>query len=178
MNRKVLFVFVALTALAMLATPVIAIGPLQALEVGNNKNLSSIVGTTGVENLRGSADGSIFAFWTGQVWVRWVFQDASQAKGLMNNAVIAQYSGAPSGMAAYFETLDSEELDNKWIYLSGDGGANPGQFMGHGMLYWFIFGITRLAGLTVAQAQAYAASVVASHPEGEFWKHNDILAPP
>ncbi len=178
MNRKILVVFVALMAVAFLATPVFAIGPLQPLELGKNKNLIPTVGGIGVQNFRGNADGSIFAFWTGQVWVRWVFQDASQAKGLMNNAVIAEYSGPPTGMSAYFTYLDSEELDNKWIYLSSDGGANPGQYWGHGMLYWFIFGLTRLAGFTFDEASAYAAGIVAAHPEGEFWKHNDILSPP
>ena len=38
-NRKVLVIFVALMGLAMLATPVLAIGPTNAAEVGNNPNL-------------------------------------------------------------------------------------------------------------------------------------------
>ncbi len=107
-----------------------------------------------------------------------MWQDAAQTNGLMNNAIIAQYSGLPSGLTAYFQTLNSEENDNKWIYLSSDGGTNPNQYNGHGMLYWFAFGITLLSGGTRAEAAAAGASVVAMYPNGEFWKHDDIFAPP
>ncbi len=107
-----------------------------------------------------------------------MWQDAAQTNGLMNNAIIAQYSGLPSGLTAYFQTLNSEENDNKWIYLSGDGGTNPSQYNGHGMLYWWSYGIVLLFGGTKAQATAFATRSAAMYPDGSFWMHHDIYAQP
>ncbi len=96
----------------------------------------------------------------------------------MNNAIVApQYSGLPSGLPAYFSTLNGAEFDNQWIYLSGDGGTNPSQYNGHGMLFWFTFGTAKLGGATDAQALAAALGVASKFPSGEMWRHNDIFAP-
>ncbi len=177
MKKIILACAMTLIFAAILATPVLAIGPFQAYEVGNNKNLRPLGSALG--NFRGGeGKGSIYWMWmaTDQHWVRWEYQDALQAKGLINVAIIAQYSGSPSGMSAYFVTLSSDENDNKWIYLSGDGGANPSQYMGHGMLYWFAFGIARLGGANSTAAAGIASGIVSRYPAGEFWRHNTISA--
>ncbi len=177
--KKTVFVAAAFLAVIALATPVLAIGPWEAFQVGNNKNLTMFGEALG--NTRGNAGGSIYWFWVeaDQHWVRWQFQDPRQAKGLMNKAIVApQYSGLPSGLPAYFSALDSNQLDNNWIYLSGDGATYPSQYRGHGMLYWFVFGITLLGGASAADATAAANYIVSQYPAGELWKHNDIYAPP
>ena len=175
----------------MLATPVMAIGPFNALDVGKNKNLEPK--GPAVINHRGG-EGSGVLFWmlgtSGDHWVKWEFQDtASQAKGIMNNAIIAE--GPPS--FSYFMTL-AQENENKWIYLSGDGDY-PSQFAGpdgnsHGMLWWFTFAITwatkyaeviKSGGTPqAANAAGIAAGIaagnadVAEHSAGVFWKTNEI----
>jgi hypothetical protein len=186
-NRKVLGIAVVLLAVAMLTTPVMAIGPFNALDVGNNKNLAS--SGPGIMNHRGGEGGGLI-YWmmgaSGENWVKWEFQDiASQAKGLMNNAIIAEYSGPQNGLMPYFVSLGENE--NKWIYLSGDGAAYPGQYTSitlgtHGMLWWFMFGITFVTVLseTGNAPAALAAGIaagnadVAEHPQGVFWKTNEI----
>ncbi len=176
--KKAVFVAAAFLAVVVLATPVLAIGPWEAFEVGNNKNLGTFAAALG--NTRGNAGGSIYWFWVeaDQHWVRWQFQDPRQAKGLMNKAFVApQYSGAPTGLPAYFSALDSAQYDNDWIYLSGDGATYPSQYNGHGMLYWFVFGISRLGGASIPAATAAAVYILSQYPTGELWKHDDIFAP-
>ena len=182
MNKKVLGIAVILMAVAMLATPVMAIGPFNALDVGNNKNLEPL--WTGVTNHR-AEDGKGMILWimgtSGTHWVRWEFQNAaSQAKGLINNAIIAE--GPPS--SSYFMTLATGNI-NKWIYLSGDGEDYPAQYYNtpddnyHGMLWWFMFGMV-FAATPGNMAQKTAAGIaagnlaVAEHPQGLFWKINEI----
>jgi hypothetical protein len=199
-TRKILVAFVALMAVAMVATPVLAIGPFKALDVGNNKNLEPL--WTGVTNHR-AEDGKGMILWimgaSGTHWVRWEFQNAaSQAKGLTNNAIIAGYSGAQNGLMPYFMSLATGNI-NKWIYLSGDGEGYPAQYAPtpdpfgigtHGMLWWFMFGMawsakyaevinsggTPAAAMAAANAAGIAAGnlAVAEHPQGLFWKINEI----
>jgi len=172
-----------------------AIGPFKALDIGKNKNLD-LAGPAVVNHRGGEGRGVLF--WmigtSGEHWVKWQFQDAaSQAKGLMNNAIIAEYSGPQSGLMPYFMTLGENE--NKWIYLSGDGVTYPGQYDGgslgtHGMLWWFMFGITfvrkyaevyaQTGNIAAAMAAARVAGIaagddhVAEHPQGTFWMTNEI----
>jgi hypothetical protein len=160
MDRKILIVTIVILAAAILVTPVMAIGPFNALDVGNNKNLGS--SGAGVMNHRGGEGGGLI-YWmmgvSGEHWVKWEFQDAaSQAKGIMKNAIIAEYSGPQNGMMPYFVSLGENE--NKWIYLSGDGDY-PSQYNGgilgtHGMLWWFMFGVTFVATYPVVFAEKYA----------------------
>jgi len=215
-NKKILIALViVIITTSILTTPVMAIGPSNALDVGNNKNLEP--SGQGVMNHRGG-EGSGLIIWmigqSGMHWVKWEFQDAaSQAKGMMNNAIIAEYSGPQSGLMPYFTSLGENE--NKWIYFSGDGETYPGQYTGpfgtHGMLWWFMFGITYLKTYAAVYAQkyaeVYAATVgtpeekaaaaaatatpfamaaaveagiaagnadVTEHPQGVFWKTNEI----
>jgi hypothetical protein len=198
-HRKILVVTIVILAAAILTTPVMAIGPFKALDVGNNNNLGS--SGPGVMNHRGGEGGGLI-YWmmgtSGEHWVKWEFQDAaSQAKGIMNNAIIAGYSGAQNGLMPYFMSLGENE--NKWIYLSGDGDY-PGQYTSfllgtHGMLWWFMFGITYVATYPVVyaatigtpQEKAAAANLaatnagvaaanadIAEHTAGCFWKTNEI----
>jgi hypothetical protein len=186
-NRKILVVPIVLMAAAFLIAPTMAIGPFKALDVGKNKNLEAR--GPAVVNHRGGEGGGVI-FWlmgsSGEHWVRWEFQDAaSQAKGLMNNAVIAEYSGPvlplPARVAALVAYINSlaDEYENKWIYLSGDGATYPGQYIGHGMLWWFMYSITFVATPGTVSERDAAATVVADehveeHPEGSFWKTNEI----
>jgi len=189
MHKRILVALMAILAAAFLISPAMAIGPFKALDVGKNKNLEAR--GPAVVNHRGGEGGGII-FWllgsSGEHWVRWEFQDAaSQAKGLMNNAVIMAYSGPvlplPARVAALLAYINSlaEEYENRWIYLSGDGATYPGQYIGHGMLYWFMYSITFIAqpaGTSPADRDS-AATVVAEehveeHPQGSFWKTNEI----
>jgi hypothetical protein len=194
MKSKVLGIVVVLMAVAMLATPVMAIGPFNALDVGNSKNLEPI--GAAVLNQRGeNYKGAILWMMgtSGEHWVRWEWQDAATlAKGLKNNAVTAM--GPPS--MGYFTAL-SEENENKWIYLSGDGATYPAQYVNgpdggksHGMLWWFWFAVTwaskyaeviknggtQQAAVLAANSAGIAAGnqAVIEHPQGIFWKTNEI----
>lgn len=124
MRSKLLGIVITLLAIAMLASPVLAIGPFQALEVGNNNNL--VIFGTSVGNTRGEAGGSSYWMWVdgGQHWIKWQFKDASQSKGVMTTAFIPDTSQVlpnPTSLSALFTSLSADELNNKWIYLSGDG---------------------------------------------------------
>jgi hypothetical protein len=188
MDKKILIATIVIIATTILITPVMAIGPFNALDVGKNKNLLPL--GPGVLNQRGGEyKGAIL--WMmgaeGEVWVRWEWQDAALlAKGLKNNAITAE--GPPS--YGYFATL-AEENENKWIYLSGDGATYSGQFTGpdlnsHGMLWWLWFAATWAAkyaeviqnGGTPAAANAAGIAAgnqaVIEHPQGIFWKTNEI----
>ena len=179
MKVRITGICIMLLALVLLASPVMAIGPYQADAVGNNKNLTNFGAAVG--NLRGESGGSIYWIWVenDQHWIRWQYQIPTQAKGLMNQAIIAQYTGAeaPSLPAYLFLVLGSDDYDNMWIYLSGDGGSNPSQYNGHGMIYWHAYYNAIVAGATPAQAAVVAANIVSTYPDGELWKHTDIYAP-
>ncbi len=176
---KILIPTLVILLLCVVAMPAMAIGPYQAFQVDHNKNLTTFGAALG--NLRGGAAGSIYWIWVeaDQHWIKWQFQDPQQAKGLLSKAIVAQYPGSGT-LSAYFTYLSGDELDNMWIYLSGDGAQYPGQFGPpgnvHGMLYWFTFGSAKLAGASDLVAAAVAAGIVSTYPAGEIWKHNDILA--
>ena len=152
MNRKILVISVALTFAAMLATPVFAIGPWQAFEVGNNKNLFQLYGGCG--NWKGKASGSIV--WASSATGDWVIWKWSHSEGLMNNAIIVV---TYADMVLY----SGVDYENKWIYLSGEG-IGP-QYLGHGWMYWLFY---------VMGGPAAAAAAAASNPNGALWMHNTI----
>jgi hypothetical protein len=180
MKSKILGIAVTILAIAMLASPVMAIGPFQALEVGNNKNL--VIFGASVGNTRGGAGGSSYWMWVdgGQHWIKWQFKDASQAKGVMETAIIPDTTNVlpnPTSLGALFTSLSEDELNNKWIYLSGDGPSYPSQISTHGTLYWFTFSLAKMNGASNTIAANMAASIVADYPAGEFWMHIDIAVP-
>jgi hypothetical protein len=154
MNRKISMIVIVLLAASILATPVLAIGPEQAAEVDNNPNLDSMFG--GLINTRGEASGSnVWAYSTtnGGYWITWKWRDASDAKGLMNNALVPTTT---TEMISYI----SSDYDNRWIFLSGKPAT------GHGMLYRFWMGFTLDASV--------ASSMENLYPNGAFWMHNSI----
>jgi hypothetical protein len=171
MNKKIrlISILILMTIMLPAITPVLAIGPWGALEKGNNPNLV-LRGGGGLNNYRGEASGS-------QVWavsttdgrsVEWKFREPSDAKGLMNNAYIAHL---PLTTLGQFGGADDTTYENKWIYLSGDGGTNADQFTSptlgtHGMLWWFF--LFAFGSKTMADAMA------STYPNGALYMYNNI----
>jgi len=161
MNKKVLVIVVALMALAMLATPVLAIGPENAAEVGNNPNLSILAGHPVLDNPSGSR-----IVWSEDSISLWL--DASEANGVMNNAIIADISTLfAMGTSPY-------PFENKWIYLSGEHYGNTWNNPvddpdsgAHGMFYWLL----RFIGFPHSYALATALNRA---PDGFYLKINHI----
>jgi len=177
-KKSVLVLAVALLAVAMLATPVMAIGPYNAYEVGNNPNLKYLNG--GTVNAKGNAGGSNVWAWstTNEYWVRWKWLDPSDAKGIMNSAIMVTN-------IMQLTQVTTSDYGNKWIYLSGDGGSNLYQFQfpasgsnpqipyayynslgKHGMLWWLFFFAFGSVGA--------ADSTIGNFPNGALWMHNLI----
>lgn len=168
---------VALLTAAMLATPVLAIGPFQGAEANENENLR-LLGNS-VLNLRGDGKPMGFNSWiigaTGN-WVEWRFRDAQYANGLKNTAVIAHIQNInPTFMGG-------EENQNTWIYLSGDGAGKPDQFQypvgnalnalgSHGTLWWFIYFVM---GANAASA-GLATALATWFPAGAFYSYNIVV---
>ena len=174
MKKEILLISTLMLALMMLSaiTPVLAIGPWGALENGDNPNLV-LRGGGGLNNYRGEASGS-------QVWavstsdgrsVEWKFRDPSDANGLMNNAYIAHL---PLTTLGQFGGAEDTTYENKWIYLSGDGGTNADQFTSplgtHGMLWWFFYFAFR--GTTNDRTMADA--MASTYPNGALFMYNNI----
>jgi hypothetical protein len=180
MNKKIFGIAVAFLIVTMLASPVMAIGPWQAIE--SNPNIDPPL-FGGLRNDRGDASGgNLWAYsTTNHIWVQWKFRDGADVKGLMNNAVIAHTPADLSNYGGFGDT----EYENKWIYLSGDGGSNPNQFrfpidysfpnipaptlynLGeHGMLWWFFF--------FAFKSPSAANDVAANYPNGAFFLYNNF----
>src|SRR5512139_2647725 len=105
MKRKIIGLAVVLMAVAMLTTPVLAIGPWQAAEVNDNENFFVLFG--GVGNRRGDASGTnVWAYSTSlEKWVTWKWRYPEDAKGLKSNAVVVHMD--------MLGTLMTEEYENK-----------------------------------------------------------------
>jgi hypothetical protein len=178
MKKWIILVSTLCLLVVFSASPVMAIGPWGALENGNNPNLA-VRGGGGLSNFRGGASGS-------QVWavstsdgrsVEWKFRDPSDAKGLMNNAYIAHL---PLSTLGQFGGADDTIYENKWIYLSGDGGTNadqyafptlPGSALGsHGLLWWFFF----FAFGANPSSKTMADAMASAYPNGALFMYNNI----
>ena len=156
MNIK-LGISVILVTVALLVSPVYAIGPNKAAEVGNNKNLTGVSGSVINDNPSGN---TILWGAQGRILLSMI---ASKGEGRMNNAIIANF-------ATLSIMLSNPEFANKWIYLSGDGGSNIEQFAfpagpyatlgSHGMLFWFT--LFAFGSLEAAQNDAL------EHPDGIY----------
>ncbi len=142
---------VALMTLAMFATPVMAIGPWQAVEVNDNDNFFVLFG--GVGNRRGAAEGTNVWAATEDFSVEWKWRYPSEEKGQMNNALV------PATVTELILYI-SEEYDNKWIFLSGKPAS------GHGMLYYFWLGFTN--------STIIASTMENNNLNGALWMHNRI----
>ena len=157
MNRKFLGISVFLVVVALLVSPVVAIGPKKAAEVGNNKNLMGGSGSVINDNPSGNT-----LLWGAQGRIL-LSMIASKGEGRMNNAIIANF-------ATLSVIFSNPEYANKWIYLSGDGGSNIEQFAfatgpyatlgSHGILFWF----TLFAFGSLGAAQ----NDVLEHPDGIY----------
>ncbi len=165
MDRKIVVLAVTLLAVATLATPVLALGPIKAGEVGHNPHLTITVvpGGPTAAHLDGPGETSI-------LWIDRPIQpdfviflvSASKGEGKMNSAIIAS--------GANWLTILSNPADyyNQWIYLSGEEYGNKwnnpldipdrGE---HGMFYW---GLRMGMGFDHDSALATAES----HPDGVF----------
>ncbi len=150
-KKIILLIIVALMALAILVTPVFAIGPWQAAEVNDNENFFVLFG--GVGNRRGEASGTNVWAATEDFSVEWKWRDPTDAKGLMNSALV------PTTITELVQYA-SEDYDNKWVFLSGKPAS------GHGMLYYLWYGFSKSA--------SFAAYVENTNPNGELWMHNSI----
>jgi hypothetical protein len=125
MNKKFLMFAVALLGLAMFVTPVLAIGPWQALEVGNNPNLfvPDIASDT---DLRVRPPSGTINYWTTdvsnslfdhQLWI-----DARKAK-IGNAVVIPDFDPISNPFTQllvqiFVDPEISLAYEHKWLYLS------------------------------------------------------------
>jgi len=96
--------------LSAVAMPVMAIGPEQAAEVGNNPNLSIPTG-----NPRLDTPSGVHNLWT-SVFNHWI--DASKGGGKMNNAVIV---GPTADVTLTYLLKHLSEYENTWIYFTQIG---------------------------------------------------------
>ena len=172
---------VFLLAVAMLTTPVMAMGPTKALEVGNNPNLKpTLTGNGAVINCGNSGNTVITVLDPRGVWIKWNWFSASAGKGKFKNAVNAGPAPPEPGVPIFdimeadtqaFLNGEETQLENKWIFMSPEGSGK--QFMGHGMAYWMYWGLA--GGMDAMPDSAiFAAEEAAKSPDGIFWKYNFI----
>jgi len=163
MNKKILVIVATLLTVAMLATPVMAIGPSKAAEVRKNPHLSYMPFPGGVMSFLDTPyDNSIL--WvtrTEQPDFIFFLMTASKGQGKMNNAIIA------SGANWFNITSKPADYANKWIYLSGESGGNTWDnpfddpdVGSHGMFYW------QLRAMGMPNATAYEDALL--HPDGVY----------
>ena len=144
MNRKVLGIALTGFFLAMLATPVMAIGPEQAVEVGNNPNADTFESTWAIET-----PSHVRISWepNGRI-ILW--RNANPTQGIMENVAYV----INTGQKLYYYSLHKGEFEKMWAYWSGEyaGGTwtsilGPGEGS-HGAIYW----MHRAAGFTAAES--------------------------
>jgi hypothetical protein len=127
MNKKILMFAVVLLSLAMLATPVLAIGPWQALEVGNNPNLY-LPEDSPFDNVavRVRTPSGTINFWQADVsqdlFNHQIWLDASKAK-IGNAVVVPEFdpNANPFTQLLVQILVDpeiSQAYEQKWLYLS------------------------------------------------------------
>ena len=173
MNRKVLVVFVALMAAAMLATPVLAVGPFGALE--NENARFSLDPFGGIVNWRAGEPWMPggYTAWSsmeeGEFWMEWHWFDAGSGQGKAKNAISFVYPttfiqfGADE--QAYADGLPTVN-ENKWIFVDPNVQKyHTGTGKWHGMVWWFY--------LTLSGGQTSVADLTEGiYPEGAFWQYN------
>ena len=185
-KNKVLGIAVVLMAVAMLVAPVMAIGPMKALEVGKNPNLTPTeTGYNGVINHRGNAGGSVIVVLDPRgVWLQWNWFSASAGKGKFKNAINAG-PAPPEPSVPIFDIMEEDivaflngeetQLENKWIFMSPDGSGKqiPSPIGTHGMVFWMYWGLAGGIG-AMPDSAIFAAEHAAEFPDGVFWKYNFI----
>lgn len=139
MNKKILDLLIGMLAVIMLATSmvgtVMAIGPLKALEVGNNPKLGGSPAMSVVMIDDAGPNNIAFMNFAGLIVNN---ADARKGEGRMNNAIIADID------IVFAIRADQTLYENKWVYLSGTEGEqwdhptdDPDKGT-HGMWYWTI----------------------------------------
>jgi hypothetical protein len=106
---KILIPALLVLILSALALPVMATGPQQAAEVGNNPNLT--IGSSGEPVL--DTPSGIHNLWVDSEEYFGHYINASSAKGIMNNAVIVGTDVTLSYLLYHLS-----EYENRWIYFS------------------------------------------------------------
>jgi hypothetical protein len=183
-NKKVLGIAVFLMAVAMLATPVMAMGPTKALEVGNNPNLKPTHTGYGAVNDCGNSGNGIITVLESGVWIKWNWFSASAGKGKFKNAINAG-PAPPEPSVPIFDIMEADieaflngeetQLENKWIFMSPDGsGKQISSPIGtHGLVFWMFWGLAGGIG-AMPDSAIFAAEEAAKSPDGVFWKYNFI----
>lgn len=155
MNKKVSVLVLTLMAVAMLATPVMAFGPKQAVEVGNNPNTDTFQNTWAIETpshvrISWDPDGKI---------VLW--RNANPNQGIMDNVAFV----INSGLKMVYFNQHMAEFEGVWVYWSGEyaGGSwisplVPGEGS-HGAIYWLhrLYGFSPVESLEIALERPYGA---------------------
>ena len=155
MNKKILVLIMTLMAVTVLTTPVMAIGPEKAVEVGNNPNTDTFQSTWAIEtpsHVRISWDPN------GEI-ILW--RNANPNQGIMDNVALVINSAMKM---TYFKQY-SAEFEGQWVYWSGEyaGGTwssplVPGEGS-HGAIYWLhrVYGFSPAESLEVAMERPYGA---------------------
>ncbi len=154
MNRKATAIVVMFALLMMLTAvaPVLAFGPLNAEEVGNNPNLTGDA-ATGIAHMDAGKSSNTFMWINSGTFEGMIFHDEKTTigAGRMNNVIVVT-------IATLMDLNVHPELYyNKWMFFSGE--TNGPTFMGHGMLYLFA---------EKAFGAGSGAALVAEHPDGVF----------
>jgi hypothetical protein len=185
MNKKIagiVFVLIA-SVMATAVAPVMAFGPWQAFEVGNNPNLDLI--PRGLINQRGAAAGNVAWFEMADVYQKWEYFDAVKGLGKANSAVEANMFAIFTWFADLFDYQAGESTvnENIWFYLSPEGSgyqyrhpsSNPLYALGyHGMVYWLTYYACAGLPLTMEEKNLIAMMVAGQHPDGVYWRYNFI----
>jgi len=155
--RKMLVIFSILLLSILLFVPAaMAIGPDQAVEVGNNPNID-VEGT--IWALENPSDVRIsWSSETGRI-NHWI--NAEPAQGIMNN--VAYSIGTRLQLAYYGQ--HQRDYENQWVYFSGEsaGGTwispNDPSVGPHGAIYWMhrSLGLNHEQSLQIALERPYGA---------------------
>jgi hypothetical protein len=162
MNKKILMFAVVLFGLVMLINPVLAIGPWQALEVGNNPNL--FVPNSAVDSdLRVRPPSGTINYWTTdvsnslfdhQLWI-----DAR--KGKIGNAVVIPDFDLISNpftqllVQIFVDPEISLAYEHKWLYLSFNN----------------VVSLLVIGGISIGDAVA-AATI--HNPQGAYYMYMNV----
>jgi hypothetical protein len=152
---KVVVSIVVLMAVTMFATPVMAIGPWQAEEVGNNQQLHAVEESWKVVVLDApNVDNqwNDYGVESDNVWRsadREQYLSASNAK--INNAVLGSF-GLFMSMATDPEV--ALEYENKWIFLT----------------YYGFMGFLLAAGFSEFEAEQIASQ----YPDGVYYRYINV----
>lgn len=130
MNRKLLGIAVAVLALAMLASPVMALGPINAIE--KNPLLSDF------DDVSLEPSNHVWIAWLQDGMIKHWIPAKSTGEGIINNVAFVVDSSADLKYVA----MNQNEFLGKWVYLSGEyaGGTwTSSRFPSdgsHGAVYW------------------------------------------